>query len=82
MTSTAIKLRDLDQTRGALYKRRGRLIKNQQVLPGVFNRGPAFNREKKVMYKGLYGVNLFASLGVLGTRSTVWHCSSICRQHV
>ena len=55
---------------------------SQLNAPGVYlkigsfdpacNQGPAFNRENTVMYKGLYGaclLNLFASLGDLGTNS-------------
>ena len=72
MTSTAIECRDLDQKRGGglpSVNASGVYLKIDSFDP-AFNRGPAFNRENKVMYKGLYGVcllNLFASLGDLGT---------------
>ena len=64
MTSTAIECRDLDQTRGELPS---------VNAPGVFLRigsfDPAFNRENMVPYKGVRLLNLFASLGDLGTGS-------------
>ena len=69
MTSTAIKRRDLDQTRGGGG---GSVNRPSVCLKTVGGFDPAFNREITVMYKGLYGVcllNLFASLGDIGTSS-------------
>ena len=75
MTSTALKRRDLDKTRGGFVN-----------APGdpAFNRGTAFNQEDTLMYtEGQNGVcllNLFESLADLGTSSdlpgyefTVYH---------
>ena len=73
MTLTAIKRQDLNKTQGGgeLCKHPGVNLKIGSFDP-AFNRGSAFNWEITVMYKGLYGVcllNLFASLGDLGTSS-------------
>ena len=75
MTSTTIKRRDLNQTQGGWgggsVNALGIYLKIGSFDP-AFNRGPAFNRENVVMYKGLYGVcllNLFASLEDLSTSS-------------
>ena len=50
MTSTALKRRDFDKTRGALCKRPGVYFKIGKFDP-AFNRGTAFNRENTVMYR-------------------------------
>ena len=71
MTSTALKRRELDKTRGAFVNAPGVYFKIGKFDP-AFNRGAAYNRENTVMHKGKNGVcllNLFVSLGDLRTSS-------------